>query len=147
MSLANGPSDPSVTVQIKSKFEMEFRRISAPRSEVERLSLESFYRLVTDAHCLPRSAPVLICYQNPRDMRQTPLQSVEELKAALASSAPLLRLFVSRIRGLIVEVGFPVVYIACHARDTFLARSLGARKKLRETRKEEEVVRTREMMT
>ena len=101
---ANGPSEPTEVVEIKSQFELEFRRISVPRSEAERLSLDSFYRLVTDAHCLPRAAPVLISYQNQRDMRQTPLESAEELATALHIAAPLLRLFVSRLRGLEVEV-------------------------------------------
>ena len=91
-------------VEIKSKFELEFRRISVPRSEVERLSLEAFYRLVTEAHCLPSAAYVRISYQNPQSMRLTSLESAEELVAALRGAAPLLRLFVSRLRGVDVEV-------------------------------------------
>ena len=101
---SSGTADPTEMVEIKSQFELEFRRISIPRSEAERLSLESFYRLVTDAHCLPRGAPVAISYQSPRDMKQTALESSEELAAALRGAAPLLRLFVSRLRGVEVEV-------------------------------------------
>ena len=104
MSLSNGPVEPTEVVEIKSQFELEFRRISVPRTEAERLTLDSFYRLVTDAHCLPRGAPVLISYQSSRDMRQTPLESAEELATALQIAAPLLRLYVSRLRGLEVEV-------------------------------------------
>ena len=104
----NGPVEPTEVVEIKSQFELEFRRISVPRTEAARLTLDSFYRLVTDAHCLPRSPPVLISYQNTRDMRQTPLESGEELAAALQSAAPLLRLFMKRLRGLEVEVRMEV---------------------------------------
>lgn len=91
-------------VQIKSKFELEFRRISVPRSEANRLSLDSFYRLITDAHCLPRSAPVEISYKNPQDEKLIRLESSEELATALRSAAPLLKVFVSRLRGVEVEV-------------------------------------------
>lgn len=91
-------------VQIKSKFELEFRRISVPHSEVNRLSLDAFYRLITDAHCLPRSALVQISYRNPQNERLIRLESSEELAAALRSAAPLLKVFVSRLRGVEVEV-------------------------------------------
>ena len=102
-TVAGGP-EPTSVLEIKSQFELEFRRISIPRSGAERLSLDSLYRLLTDAHCLPRGAPVLVRYQHPRDMRQAPLETQEELEAALSTAAPLLRLFVSRVRGLEVEV-------------------------------------------
>ena len=90
-------------VEIKSKFELEFRRISVPRSEAERLSLEAFYRLVTDAHCLPPTAHVRISYQSP-NKKLIHLESTAELATALRGAAPLLRLFVSRLRGVEVEV-------------------------------------------
>lgn len=105
-------------VEIKSKFELEFRRISVPRSEIERLSLESFYRLVADAHCLPRAAHVQISYQNPLSMKVSNLESAEELKTALKSAVPLLRLFVSRIRGIEVQV-------RAHLDTPILATALG----------------------
>ena len=94
----------SAMVEVKSKFELEFRRIAVPRSEAERLSLEGFYRLVTDAHCLPPAALVQISYQSPHNKELVALESREELAAALRSAAPLLRLFVSRLRGVEVEV-------------------------------------------
>lgn len=96
---------PTATVEIKSKFDLEFRRISVPRCEVERLSLETFYRLVTDAHRLPPAALVRISYQDPRTMRLTDLKRSSDLATALQGAAPLLRLFVSRLRGVEVEVG------------------------------------------
>ena len=95
---------PTAMVEIKSKFELEFRRISVPRFEAERLSLEAFYRLVTDAHCLPPAAHVRISYQDPRAMRLTDLERSSDLATALRGAAPLLRVFVSRLRGVEVEV-------------------------------------------
>ena len=41
-SLSNGPVAPTEVVEIKSQFELEFRRISVPRTEAERLTLDSF---------------------------------------------------------------------------------------------------------
>ena len=104
-------SAPTAMVDIKSKFELELRRISLPRSEAERLSLESFYRLLTDAHCLPPSAQVQISYQNPRSLKLTAVESSADLATAIRGAAPLLRLFVSRLRGVVVEVGAYAVLI------------------------------------
>lgn len=114
---------PTAMVEIKSKFESEFRRISIPRSEAERLSLEAFYRLLTDAHCLPRAAYVRISYQDPRSMRMTDLERASDLATALRGAAPLLRLFVSRLRGVEVEVlTTSTLYVSLYRAQPSLAR-------------------------
>ena len=94
----------SDVVAIKSKFELEFRRISLPRRQAECLSLAAFHRLVCDTHCLSQPAPVQIFYLDPRSRRLAAIEGPEALAAALGGAAPLLRLFVSRVRGTEVEV-------------------------------------------
>ena len=129
-NVIDGAAAGPAMVQIKSKFELEFRRISVPRSEANRLSLDAFYRLITDAHCLPRAAPVQISYKNSQSERLIRLESSEQLATALRSASPLLKVFVSRLRGVEVEVSV-LQYLDCQlpTRPNFISRSLEVRKK------------------
>ena len=99
--------DSTVVVEIKSKFELEFRRISLLRGQAEALSIDAFYRLIADTHCLPPPANVQISYLDPRKNEQVPIEDAKELAAAVKTAAPLLRLFVNRVRGAEAEVSEP----------------------------------------
>lgn len=106
--------DSSAVVEIKSKFELEFRRISLLRGQAEALSIDAFYRLITDTHCLPPVASVQISYLDPRRNEHVRIEDAKQLAAAVKGAAPLLRLFVNRVRGAEAEVSEPGSYPDAH---------------------------------
>lgn len=106
--------DSTAVVEIKSKFEFEFRRLSLLRRQAEALSIDAFYRLITDTHRLPPLASVQILYLDPRKNEQVPIDDAKELATAFKGAAPLLRLFVNRVRGAEVEVSKPYSHADAH---------------------------------
>lgn len=82
---------PSPLVEVKSKFDAEFRRFSVDREKYERL--EDFRQLVEDLHRLANTAFVL-AYTDPRDGDLLPLTNDDNFRKALQCARPLLRIIV-----------------------------------------------------
>ncbi|XP_065349607.1 partitioning defective protein 6 [Cloeon dipterum] len=80
-------------VEIKSKFDAEFRRFSVNRNESQ--SYEAFRALLEKLHALG-TEPFLISYTDPRDGDLLPINNDENYGRALKSARPLLRVLVQR---------------------------------------------------
>lgn len=85
--------DPNV-VEVKAKFECEFRRFSVDRSQTTQFS--DLYGLVKDSHRLPEEMPFTISYTDPRNGDLLPINNNDNMLRAFSTSLPLLRLFVYR---------------------------------------------------
>lgn len=83
----------SGTVEVKSKFDAEFRRFSVSRHELRRY--EDFRQLVEKLHRLV-DVPFLLSYTDPRDGDLLPINNDDNLGLALLNARPLLRLIVQR---------------------------------------------------
>jgi len=86
-------------VEIKSKFDAEFRRFSLDGSKYT--SFESFRDLIARIHLLkpPRGVEELvfyIFYVDPKDNDLLPITNTDNYKCALNSARPMLRLVVQR---------------------------------------------------
>nr|QPF70849.1 partitioning defective 6 [Locusta migratoria] len=83
----------SGTVEVKSKFDAEFRRFSVNRDEMRRY--DDFRQLVERLHHLS-DVPFLLSYTDPRDGDLLPINNDDNLGRALLNARPLLRLIVQR---------------------------------------------------
>ncbi|XP_059486208.1 partitioning defective protein 6 [Neocloeon triangulifer] len=83
----------SDAVEVKSKFDAEFRRFCVNRNEAQ--TYESFRVLLEKLHALG-SEPFLISYTDPRDGDLLPINNDENYGRALKSARPLLRVLVQR---------------------------------------------------
>jgi partitioning defective protein 6 len=87
-------------VEIKSKFDAEFRRFSLDGSKVA--SYEAFHDLLSDVHQLigsrdqPGPLPFHIFYIDPKDNDLLPITNTDNYRRALQSARPLLRLVIQR---------------------------------------------------
>ena len=90
-------------VEVKSKFDAEFRRFSLDRSRYD--TFEKFEKLLEDLHLGAASAtngvaegvtPFVITYTDPKDGDQLPINNTDNYLRALQASRPLLRLVVQR---------------------------------------------------
>jgi len=81
------------TVEVKSKFDAEFRRFSLDKSKYQ--SFEGFKRLLRDLHHLGQNQ-FLIKYSDPRDNDLLPITNDDNYMAALRNAKPLLRLVIQR---------------------------------------------------
>jgi len=80
-------------VEVKSKFDAEFRRFSLEKSKCP--NFEVFKVLLQDLHHLQKT-PFLIKYADPRDNDLLPITNDDNYIAALKNAKPLLRLVIQR---------------------------------------------------
>jgi len=81
------------TVEVKSKFDAEFRRFSLDKSRYQ--TFDSFKKHLKDLHHL---GPLnfVIKYSDPRDNELLPITNDDNYLAALKNAKPLLRLIIQR---------------------------------------------------
>uniref|UniRef100_A0A182IQJ6 PDZ domain-containing protein n=1 Tax=Anopheles atroparvus TaxID=41427 RepID=A0A182IQJ6_ANOAO len=87
------PKIDSDRVEIKSKFDAEFRRWSVKRSEQH--SFEEFQSLIERLHKLDRSQ-LLVSYIDPRDNDLLPINNDDNFGRALTTARPLLRVIIQK---------------------------------------------------
>ncbi|KAF2355424.1 PDZ domain [Trinorchestia longiramus] len=81
-------------LEVKSKFDAEFRRFSIERNKFD--TLESFRELVEGIHCLPKNAGIVLAYTDPGDGDLLPLSNDDNFRKALQIRRSLLRISVQR---------------------------------------------------
>ncbi|XP_068139692.1 partitioning defective protein 6 [Drosophila tropicalis] len=81
-------------IEVKSKFDAEFRRWSFKRNETEQ-SFEKFAALIEQLHKLAK-IQFLILYIDPRDNDLLPINNDDNFGWALKTARPLLRIIVQR---------------------------------------------------
>ncbi|XP_037791228.1 partitioning defective protein 6-like [Penaeus monodon] len=81
----------SSLIEVKSKFDAEFRRFSVERDKYERL--EDFRTLVEELHRL-QSTSFVLAYTDPRDGDLLPITNDDNFRKALQCSRPLLRVII-----------------------------------------------------
>ena len=96
-----GDPFPTGSVEIKSKFDAEFRRFALDRSKYR--TFESFRDLLEELHLLKGSitynilpTPFLISYVDPKDNELLPINNTDNYLRALQTAKPVLRLVVQR---------------------------------------------------
>ena len=104
MTASNGGrigSFPSGSVEIKSKFDAEFRRFALNRDTYR--TFESFRDLLEVLHLLKGCpsenvppTPFLISYVDPKDNELLPINNTDNYLRALQTAKPVLRLVVQR---------------------------------------------------
>ena len=77
------------TVEVKSKFDAEFRRFSLDKSKYQ--TFEGFKRLLRELHHLGQ-LQFLIKYSDPRDNDLLPITNDDNYMAALRNAKPLLKM-------------------------------------------------------
>lgn len=80
-------------IEVKSKFEAEFRRFSLNRNGLK--DYDQFYELLEQRHCLEKIT-FHIYYRHPQDGDLLPINNTENFMHALGTATPLLRLFLQR---------------------------------------------------
>ncbi|KAJ0171565.1 hypothetical protein K1T71_013115 [Dendrolimus kikuchii] len=83
----------SQSVEVKTKFDAEFRRFSLSRTE--KLKYEDFKALIEKLHRLHEVA-FLISYTDPRDGDLLPINNDDNLARAILTARPLLRVIIQR---------------------------------------------------
>ncbi|CAH2249214.1 partitioning defective protein 6 [Pararge aegeria] len=83
----------SQSVEVKTKFDAEFRRFSLNRTE--KLKYEDFKGLIEKLHRL-HDVAFLISYTDPRDGDLLPINNDDNLARALLTARPLLRVIIQR---------------------------------------------------
>ncbi|KAM3956816.1 partitioning defective protein 6 [Aphomia sociella] len=83
----------SQNVEVKTKFDAEFRRFSLCRTE--KLKYEDFKALIEKLHRL-HDVTFLISYTDPRDGDLLPINNDDNLARALLTARPLLRVIIQR---------------------------------------------------
>lgn len=81
------------TVEVKSKFDAEFRRFSLDKSRYQ--TFDSFKKHLKDLHHLGQ-LNFVIKYSDPRDNELLPITNDDNYLAALKNAKPLLRLIIQR---------------------------------------------------
>ena len=82
-------------VEIKSKFDAEFRRFSLDGAKYT--TFESFQQLLAQVHLLdPASLTFHVFYVDPKDNDLLPITNTDNYRRALQSARPLLRLVIQR---------------------------------------------------
>ncbi|XP_045465948.1 partitioning defective 6 homolog gamma [Harmonia axyridis] len=85
-------SDNSM-VEVKSKFDAEFRRFSLERNP--QAKFEEFKNLLEDLHNL-KDITFLVSYIDPSDQDLLPINNDDNLRRALLNAKPLLRIIIQR---------------------------------------------------
>lgn len=81
------------TVEVKSKFDAEFRRFSLDKSKYQ--TFDSFKTLLSDLHHLSL-VPFVVKWSDPNDNDLLPITNDDNYLAALKNAKPLLRLVIQR---------------------------------------------------
>jgi len=81
------------TVEVKSKFDAEFRRFSLDKSKYQ--TFDNFKYLLSELHHL-KQVPFVIKYADPKDNDLLPITNDDNYMAALKNAKPLLRLVIQR---------------------------------------------------
>lgn len=89
----NVKSQASSLVEVKSKFDAEFRRFSVNREKLTKF--DDFNHLVEVIHGLP-NIPFVIAYTDPKDGDLLPINNDDNFVRALTIAGPLLRLLVQK---------------------------------------------------
>ncbi|XP_022672407.1 partitioning defective 6 homolog gamma-like isoform X1 [Varroa jacobsoni] len=87
------PKSPATVVEVKSKFDAEFRRFSMERAQL--VKFDDFYQLVERFHRLAE-VPFALCYTDPIHGDVLPINNDENFARAINNAKPTLRLFVQR---------------------------------------------------
>ncbi|XP_054275047.1 partitioning defective protein 6 [Macrosteles quadrilineatus] len=85
--------DSGTTVEVKSKFDSDFRRFSLSRGTC--MKYEEFHGLLEKLHKLI-DVVFLISYTDPRDGDLLPINNDDNLARALQNARPLLRIIIQR---------------------------------------------------
>ncbi len=99
-SRSNSRAPQEGFIEVKSKFDAEFRRFSLDRSKYT--TFEQFEQLLESIHLGGGNAnrdgvtPFVISYTDPKDNDQLPINNTDNYLRALQASKPLLRLVVQR---------------------------------------------------
>ncbi|KAL1437426.1 hypothetical protein MTO96_001480 [Rhipicephalus appendiculatus] len=80
-------------LEVKSKFDAEFRRFSLDKSELSRY--DEFCRLIERFHSISE-VPFSLCYTDPIHGDLLPINNDENFARAVQSARPLLRLLIQR---------------------------------------------------
>lgn len=87
----NSSRSDSVLVEVKSKFDAEFRRFSVQRDS----KYETFARLLEQLHHIS-DIPFVITYTDPTHNDLLPINNEENFSKALTTARPLLKLLIQR---------------------------------------------------
>lgn len=85
--------DPNL-IEVKSKFECEYRRFNLNRMQLNQF--EAFHALVKESHHLPSDMPFTISYTDPRNGDLLPINNDDNLVRAFTTAVPMLRVIVYR---------------------------------------------------
>ncbi|CAG9860333.1 unnamed protein product [Phyllotreta striolata] len=80
-------------IEVKSKFDAEFRRFNVERNS--QIKFEEFRLLLESLHAL-KDTPFLVSYVDPSDQDLLPINNDDNLRRALFNAKPLLRIIVQR---------------------------------------------------
>ncbi|XP_056639257.1 partitioning defective protein 6 [Diorhabda carinulata] len=80
-------------IEVKSKFDAEFRRFSVERNS--QIKFEDFRSLIERLHGL-KETPFLVSYIDPSDQDLLPINNDDNLRRALFNAKPLLRVIIQR---------------------------------------------------
>ncbi|VVD00041.1 unnamed protein product [Leptidea sinapis] len=83
----------SQSVEVKTKFDAEFRRFSLNKSE--KLKYEQFKALIEKLHRI-HDIPILISYTDPGDGDLLPINNDDNFARALLTAKPMLRVIIQR---------------------------------------------------
>ncbi|XP_013389186.1 partitioning defective 6 homolog beta-like [Lingula anatina] len=84
--------DPNI-IEVKSKFEAEFRRFSINRESSTQF--EAFQKLLGELHFL-QDIPFLVCYTDPKDQELLPINNDENFVKAVSTAKPILKLHIQK---------------------------------------------------
>lgn len=80
-------------IEVKSKFDAEFRRFSIEKNQFS--TFDEFYMFLESLHHLHKD-PFIVCYTDPKDSDLLPINNDDNFAKALDNSKPFLRLLVQR---------------------------------------------------
>ncbi|CAH1110491.1 unnamed protein product [Psylliodes chrysocephalus] len=80
-------------IEVKSKFDAEFRRFNVERNS--QVKFEEFRLLIESLHAL-KDTPFLVSYIDPSDQDLLPINNDDNLRRALFNAKPLLRIIIQR---------------------------------------------------
>ena len=81
-------------VEVKSKFDAEFRRFSLDKSKY--ITFEDFYALLESLHVTQSNIPFRVSFIDPKDNDILPINNTDNFLRAIHNAKPLLRLVIQR---------------------------------------------------
>uniref|UniRef100_A0A1X7VFD5 PDZ domain-containing protein n=2 Tax=Amphimedon queenslandica TaxID=400682 RepID=A0A1X7VFD5_AMPQE len=89
--------DPNL-VEVKSKFEYEYRRFSIDRTQLTQY--DELSALIKESHNLPTDMPFTVSYTNPKNDDILPINNDKNMNSAFQTAMPFIKLFIYREREL-----------------------------------------------